>query len=251
MKFGDILREFDIKKNNTHYQDRVIQRFISQDFFDVSSKNKFNYNDKLIIGKYRFPPEVKDEISKILIELEKPYYIGDPGTVYIIQLHIFDLKIQDVILNGDSHEQLKNKKIFFDANRLILLREHPVNLNLQTEQSLSEGINLVCFIVNNKLTTLTLLTSTNPDRIIQKNKRDFPLYKIVYIKDPYKELDAFMDVDKLREIPNDPPEDPIDDKSQISPEAPQLSDHDRRVLIYKQRMEKDRQNKENKWKFKK
>ena len=55
----DILKEFEIKSNNTHYQDRVIQRFMTQDFFDVITINKANFNDKQIIGKYPILPLVK------------------------------------------------------------------------------------------------------------------------------------------------------------------------------------------------
>jgi hypothetical protein len=253
MKLMDILREFEIKTNNTHYQDRVIQRFMAQDFFDVITINRANFNDKQIIGKYPIPTEVKDKVTRILNELEKPYYLGDPGTVFVVQLHYFDLNIRNIILTGNPYDQMINKKRVIDKNNyLTYLRERPIDLKLHTKQKLSEGFNLVCSIVDNKLTTLTFLAYANPNKIIEKNKRDFPNYKIIYIKDPFTELNNYMDIDKLKEIPNEEPQVDVNPSVANNPPVdPQLSDHDRRVLIYKQRMEKDREKKENKWKFKK
>lgn len=231
----DILKEFEIKSNNTHYQDRVIQRFIAQEFFDVICINKANYNDKTIIGKYKIPADVKSKVSKILNELEKPYYVGDPGTVFVVQLHFFDLNIRDIILTGSPYDQMKNKEKFFDrTNYLRYLRERLIDIKLNTKQKLSEGVNLVCSIVDNKLTTITFIAYTNPDRIIEKNKRDFPNYKIIYIKDPFTELDNYMDIDRLKEIPNDTQQPVVDNP----PEEPQLTDKEKRLLAYKKKQEK-------------
>jgi hypothetical protein len=235
MKLMDILKEFEIKSNNTHYQDRVIQRFIAQEFFDVICINKANYNDKTIIGKYKIPADVKSKVSKILNELEKPYYVGDPGTVFVVQLHFFDLNIRDIILTGSPYDQMKNKEKFFDrTNYLRYLRERLIDIKLNTKQKLSEGVNLVCSIVDNKLTTITFIAYTNPDRIIEKNKRDFPNYKIIYIKDPFTELDNYMDIDRLKEIPNDTQQPVVDNP----PEEPQLTDKEKRLLAYKKKQEK-------------
>jgi hypothetical protein len=234
MNFQDILNEFEINPNDSHYQDRTVQRFFGQDFFDVVITPKTsNYVEPQIIGKFRIPPDVKSKIQSILIQLEKPYYVGEHGTAFIVELYEFHITPENIVFNGDAKQQQINKQLFYNNNHY--LQERPLPGELQTKQNLSRGFYLICYIINNNLRSILFVRTTNPNDLKQKLLRTHPRHNIVFIKDPFTELDAYMDIDKAKEVqepqPQEQPPPPPTDE-------PQLTNKERRLLAYKEKYDR-------------
>ena len=201
----------------------------------------------MIVGKYEIPQEARDNVSKILDELQKPYYAGDPGTVFIIQLYFFKLDGTNVTFNGNPRDQMINKKMFYDRdNYLTYLREQPIETKLQTKQSFAVGINLVCYVVNNILKTISLTRTSIPDKMIQKGKEMFSRFKVIYIKDPFTELDNYMDIDRFKNTLSKP-----SIQKPKEPEEPQMTEKERKLLAYKEKSRIEREKQERLWKYKK
>ena len=65
--------------------------------------------------------------------------------------------------------------------------------------------------------------------------------------DPLSQIDAYIDIDKAKEYPN-PPEDV---KTPETPEEPQLSKKEQRLLNYKEKVKQEREKQEKLWKYNK
>jgi hypothetical protein len=99
-------------------------------------------------------------------------------------------------------------------------------------QNISRGNVLVCYIIDNYLTTIFLTRSINPDYLVQKAKERHPDKNVVFIEDPFTQLDAYIDIEKAKEIP----EKPIEEPKPAEEPGPQLSDKERRLQAYRERM---------------
>ena len=242
MKFQEILREFEIKE---HYLERYIQRF--QDSFDVITIHKIT-KETTIVGKYIVTPDVKQKVQTIIRLIEKPYYVGEIGTVMVIGIHRFHVSYRDTIFSGPPDVQIRNKQNMMDnTNYFHYLQERPfTGEKLNSEQNLSQGIYLVCFIVNNSLTTFMLTKSSDPSVLISRAKRLFTRTKnFVFIANPLTELDAYIDVEMAKQNPEEQP------PTEEPPEEPQISDDDKRKLAYKERMKKELERQKKLWKHNK
>ena len=244
----DILLEFDIKPGDTHYRDRMMQRFFGQKFFEVYALNKnyqYDTQEPRILGKFPIPQEAINNVTEIINKLEQPYYTFEKGTVLIAQLYIFNLKPNDIILTGSPKEQETNKKLLQDKKNIYwFIQEHPLGDEFSTRQNISRGNVLLCYIVDGVLTTIFLSQVISKDHIIHKTKNRHPNKEIIYMDDPLSQIDAYIDIDKAKEYPN-PPEDV---KTPETPEEPQLSDDEKRKLAYKERMKKEFERQKKLWK---
>lgn len=244
----NILLEFDVKHNDTHYRDRMIQRFFGQNFFEVYALNKnyrYNTQEPLFLGKFPIPQEAKNKVTEIIDKLEQPYYTFEKGTVLIVQLYRFNLQPNDIILIGSPKEQENSKRLLQDKKNIYwFIQERPLKDEFSTRQSISRGNVLLCYIVDGLLTTIFLTQVISKDHVIDKAKNRHPNKEIIYMDDPLLQIDAYIDIDIAKESPTEnPPE------ATKPPEEPQLSDHEKKLKAYNERMKREREKKENKWKF--
>jgi hypothetical protein len=213
MKFKDLLLEFGI---TTHVIDRLNTRFLSPDALDVVAIPKDGSYKRIVIGKYRITNEAKTQIRDIMSVITDPYYTA-PNDISLIFL------LQEFTLNRESVELLDPRYVAFfrdPQNYLVTLQEPPNT----TGEPLSNGRYLLCVMKNNTLITIMLSRTKNPQ--LFKNTTG----KVALITDVHTELDAYIDLDKLREKPLETPDE--------EPQAPPMSDRERRLQAYKDRQKK-------------
>lgn len=245
MKFQDILYEFEIKKNNPHFNDRRIQRCFGQDYFDViASVKKSKLNDPVkVLGVFKIPVEAKTRIKTVLDELEKPYYWAEHGTLFIVELYNYHLDKQYITFFGKKEEEIYNNRARLNMN--VELRERPMSDELETPQNLSRGYYLVCHIYDNFLITMFLSRTSNKESLISRAKLRSSKYNVVFIHDPFTELDAYIDKDRAIEYEKLQKQSSTEEPKIIEP---QLSDDEKRKLAYKERMKKEFERQKKLWK---
>lgn len=216
-----------------HSQLRLSQRLINHDYYDVVAFSKISH-DKILIGKYETPQDAIDIVNKTLKKLDNPYYFIPLTVSLIIKLYEFDLNEQNVTFIGSPQEQATHKEIFTDKyNWNIYLQTRP-----QEGENTSYGRFLVCVSIGNKITTVFLIGNTEGllRRLIEFTKRK-PTFKHIedyaYIEDPETQLDAYIDIDALKSLQK-----PAEQQPQTSPQST-LSDKERRLQAYKERMKKN------------
>lgn len=93
------LKEFEV---TSHYEiDRLKQRFLNVESFDVKVYSKdFKYDDSPI-GKWRIPEDLKGEIMEKLEYLKKFHIPGRSKIQYGIIVHTFDIKPEDCEFKND------------------------------------------------------------------------------------------------------------------------------------------------------
>jgi hypothetical protein len=214
-----VITEFHLQKIikeigvSDHVNLRLGQRLIDQNFYDVVAFSRKNL-DKIVIGKYEIPQEAITNANNVLNKLNDPDYAIPLDISLVIQLYEFKLNLQNIILLGTPQQQAKYKYIFNDKNNWnIYVRTSP-----KGDEKISYGRFLVCVSRNNKIKTTFLLADTN--RSFNKLKEHMwqkPEFKnvneIIYISNPETQLDAYIDVDRLRSNQSKEPQTPIEQQN--------------------------------------
>ena len=248
MKFMEILNEFNIKPNDPHFNDRTLQRCFGQEYFDVvARKTNESYKTEKPIGLYKIPQEAKNHIRSVIEELKKPYYWAERGHIFIVELYEFVITPELITFTGSPHEQQMNKNLFNHLDiYTIELREKPLPDELSSPQdNLSRGHYLVCHINNNDITTMFLSRSSDPQYHINRSKRSAPKYEVVFIKDPFTELDAYIDIENAKRYHEKSPQTPQE------PQEPQMTEKELKKYLYNEKMKKERERHEKLRKYNK
>jgi hypothetical protein len=229
--YRKILREFKSDFSNPHFTDRTFQRFFGQTYYDVIAVINGDFQNAKIIGEFEIPQIVKNRVQKILDHLHKPEYVGEHSQTFIIELYEFNLNQNNIIFKGNTpQERLDNIKLYRNQPDVkTYLQERPIEGHNETQQSPTRGFYLICYVTNDYLKTMLLERSKNPDYLVDKAKKRTGSQDVVFIKDPFTQLDAYMDIDTIR---NQKPE----EHPEPEPEDPPMSDHERRLQAYKDKM---------------
>lgn len=200
--FKRILREFEINPFNPHFTDRSYQRFIGQNLYDVIAIRNGDWQNQILLGKYKIPNDVKSKVIETLNYLLQSKIVGVPNRVYIIKLHQFDININYIRFNGDKKTQQENLNIFYEgrtrsSNTSVFLQERPLDEKTSTQQHLSSGRDLVCIVKGNVFQTMFLTKTNNPIELTKHAGNKQLSTDIVYIDDPMSELQDYIQQDKL------------------------------------------------------
>lgn len=197
--FKRLLNELDISSDNTHFIDRSFHRFIGQQFYNVIVRPDDDYTKDFVIGKYKIPQSVKDEVIQKVNSLFQDNIELPSDTLFIVSLYKFYVELNDIKLNGDKKQQEIFKKFYYDSmsrysKTQLFLKEPPG----EVEQNLSTGFHLICYIRKNQFQTMMLSKTVSPSTIVQKARKNERTAKYVVYIDDIEDLFKYMDVDALR-----------------------------------------------------
>lgn len=223
-----IIKEFDI---SSHSKIRMNLRFFNQTSYDVVAFNKNNPNNKIIIGKYNIPQDAKHNVNNILSKISDPDYNVSQEIALVIQLYEFKMKSEYINFIGTPEEQIKFKKVFADNQNYNIFLQTPMD----ERGKVSHGRFLVCVARGNVISTAFLLHDTNmsfeklKEVMLQTYKA---LNDVIYINNPETQLDTYIDVEKAKLTPPKNPQTPTEQP------PPQMSNKEKRLQDYKERMKK-------------
>lgn len=222
-----IINEFDVKR---HYNERMNLRFLDITTYDVIAIYKGEPYSKTIIGKYKIPNDARSTIANINNKISNSEYDIPHDLALIIYLYEFKITPESVTFIGNPEEQIKHKKMFEDQQNYRIFLQTPVDNKGRT----SHGRFLVCIVRGDGISTVILIRNqTTSIEELKKHmfRNNIGLSNINYINNPQTQLDTYIDIDKLRSKQSPEPQTPAE-------QQPQLSDKERRLQLYKEKMKR-------------
>jgi hypothetical protein len=224
-----IINEFDI---SIHSKERMDLR-LDQTSYDVVAFPKTGLYKKIVIGKFNIPQDAKTTVDNIFKKLNDPDYRVPQYLALVIQLYEFKLKLENITFIGSPEEQKRYKQIFGDRQNW--------NIYLQTlpddKGRMSHGRFLICVARGNVISTMFLLRDQTQsfEKLKEHMLRNFPTLKeVIFVGNPETQLDTYIDIDIDRARLNPPKEQQIPIE-----QLPQMSDKERRLQSYKEKMKRN------------
>lgn len=159
MKLLDIIKELNL---NPHFSDRMNERIFTS---KLEAFIKYKENGEYVnlkIGTYNLQPNVIAEIQNNIDFVNNPEVKVDPGIVFAIIMHRFNM--YEVLKGIDFDEDIEKRDV------LYAVRNKEVRLQLGDEKTKTYGVSLVWVVKNDRVITAMFSDTTSKEQLYDKLK---------------------------------------------------------------------------------